>query len=117
MLINTLAMPFTKETNTAINPLLILSLIGKKETYAYDIIKEVKVLSDDQVNLKEGTLYPLLKKMKARGLVRSRWKTAPSGSRRKYYTLSQSGISALMRLKAEWIAANAIIEKLAIKQL
>lgn len=105
-------MQFSKETSTAINPLLILSLIAMKETYAYELVKDLDRLSDHTLKLQEGTLYPILKKMKSKELLRSRWKTASSGNRRKYYTLTQTGMVKLLQLRAEWSTANALIEKL-----
>lgn len=77
----------------------ILSIISRGEIYASDIISELK-----RANLLvvEGTLYPLLTRLKNNGLLTYNWQESTSGPPRKYYTLSPAGIEVLKRLDTTW---------------
>ena len=66
----------------------ILSVIAKGETYASDIIAELKKA---QLLVVEGTLYPLLTRLKNNGLLTYNWVESTSGPPRKYYILSEEG--------------------------
>ncbi len=101
---------YSKEILTAANSILIFSIIQKGESYGYHIIKTLDDRSDGRLDMKEGTLYPLLKKLHSKGYLNGRWKTAPSGHRRRYYTLSQSGILRFRELRGEWADMNKMIE-------
>jgi len=77
----------------------ILSIISKGEIYASDIINELKKA---QLLVVEGTLYPLLTRLKNNGLLSYNWIESTSGPPRKYYTLTQSGIDVLTKLDKTW---------------
>ena len=77
----------------------ILSIISRKEAYASDILETLK-----QANLLvvEGTLYPLLTRMKNEGLLTYRWQESTSGPPRKYYAITKEGQELLNQLHEEW---------------
>lgn len=77
----------------------ILSIIHKNEAYASDILDMLK-----QANLVvvEGTVYPLLTRMKNEGLLSYRWQESTGGPPRKYYALTQQGQDLLTQLDNEW---------------
>src|SRR5206468_10086777 len=77
----------------------ILSIIGREETYASDIIAELKKA---QLLVVEGTLYPLLTRLKNNGLLTYNWVESVSGPPRKYYTLSDEGRNVLNQLDVTW---------------
>ena len=79
--------------------LCILSIISEKEAYPSDIINELK-----QVHLiiKEGTLYPLLSRLKNAGLLGYNWRESKSGPPRKYYHLTENGEEFLNALLISW---------------
>jgi len=77
----------------------ILSIIGRGETYASDIIAELKTA---QLLVVEGTLYPLLTRLKNNGLLTYNWVESTSGPPRKYYTLSADGRNVLEQLDKTW---------------
>jgi PadR family transcriptional regulator PadR len=77
----------------------ILSIIAKGEIYASDIIAELKKA---QLLVVEGTLYPLLTRLKNNGLLTYNWVESVSGPPRKYYTLSEEGRSILNQLDTTW---------------
>ena len=77
----------------------ILSIISRGEIYASDIIEELK---DARLLIVEGTLYPLLTRLKNNGLLVYNWQESTSGPPRKYYELSESGREVLLKLDQTW---------------
>lgn len=77
----------------------ILSIIAKGEIYASDIIAELKKA---RLLVVEGTLYPLLTRLKNNGLLTYNWVESVSGPPRKYYTLSPEGKAVLEMLDTTW---------------
>jgi PadR family transcriptional regulator len=81
--------------------LLILAVLDGAPRHGYSIISAVRDRSDGDFDLPEGTVYPALHRMEARGLVTSRWADV-GGRRRRVYALSASGAAALVQRRAEW---------------
>jgi PadR family transcriptional regulator PadR len=79
--------------------LCILSIISERESYPSDIISELK---KSELIVVEGTLYPLLNRLKNSGLLRYHWKESKSGPPRKYYDLTDTGREFLGELKKTW---------------
>ncbi|SFS97019.1 PadR family transcriptional regulator [Mucilaginibacter polytrichastri] len=77
----------------------ILSIIAKGELYASDIIAELRKA---QLLVVEGTLYPLLTRLKNNGLLTYTWVESTSGPPRKYYLLSEEGKVVLTQLDKTW---------------
>ncbi|MCO5248639.1 MAG: PadR family transcriptional regulator [Chitinophagales bacterium] len=77
----------------------ILGIISKGEVYASDIIDDLK--SVDLIVV-EGTIYPLLTRLKNTGLLSYEWKESSSGPPRKYFTLTPQGQQALTELAQTW---------------
>nr|WP_294896859.1 PadR family transcriptional regulator [uncultured Pedobacter sp.] len=77
----------------------ILSIISRGEIYASDIIEELK---EARLLIVEGTLYPLLTRLKNNGLLVYNWQESTSGPPRKYYELSESGREVLLQLDQTW---------------
>jgi PadR family transcriptional regulator PadR len=77
----------------------ILSIISRGETYASDIMEELRVA---KLLVVEGTLYPLLTRLKNNGLLNYNWQESTSGPPRKYYQLSEAGKEMLHQLDQTW---------------
>ena len=77
----------------------ILCIISRDEAYASDILETLK---DAQLVVVEGTVSPLLTRMKNEGLLSYRWQESTGGPPRKYYTLTEEGRQLLSQLDAEW---------------
>lgn len=77
----------------------ILSIIARGEIYASDIIAELK---SAKLLVVEGTLYPLLTRLKNNGLLTYVWIESQSGPPRKYYKLSADGQNVLNQLNVTW---------------
>lgn len=90
----------------------ILSILQVQDAYASDILEAMK---EAKLIVVEGTIYPLLTRLKNGGLLEYRWEESPSGPPRKYYTLTQSGKDFLVELGTTWDelrnAVNTIVKK------
>lgn len=77
----------------------ILHIISRGEVYASDMLDE---LTSAKIMVVEGTLYPLLTRLRKAGLVEYKWVESSSGPPRKYYTLTGEGDSFLSSLDETW---------------
>jgi PadR family transcriptional regulator PadR len=77
----------------------ILSIIQKRDVYPSEIINELKKA---QLIVVEGTLYPLLTRLKNDGVLTYRWEESQSGPPRKYYMLTPEGSQFLQELHITW---------------
>lgn len=76
-----------------------LSIISRGEAYASDILEEMKAAN---LIVVEGTLYPMLTRLKNEGLVAYKWVESKSGPPRKYFQLTQTGIEFMKQLGETW---------------
>ena len=81
--------------NTA---MLILKLISEKDMYGYELVAEVSKV----VNVKEGTIYPILKRLTNEHYFETYLRESTEGPPRKYYHLTAAGILHLRELEKEW---------------
>jgi len=93
---------------------IILSIMEKlgKPTYGYEIAKLVESLSDGKFRLPVGTMYPILKKLQSKRLVRSFWAESKEGPPRKYYELTEKGKVFLKELREFWSSLKDFVEEL-----
>jgi PadR family transcriptional regulator, regulatory protein PadR len=91
--------------------LCILSIVARKDVYASDIIEQLK---SSQLIVVEGTLYPLLTRLKNEGYTTYRWEESKSGPPRKYFQITDAGKEFLSGLRTDWHqlinAVNSIID-------
>jgi PadR family transcriptional regulator PadR len=85
----------------------ILEILSKRHSYAPDIIEEMRKA---KMIVVEGTLYPLLTRLKNAGLLSYRWEESQQGPPRKYYELTESGNKIRMELKTSWNEIAAAVE-------
>src|SRR5215831_14927682 len=88
---------------------LILKIVASDKVYVADILER---LSDTEFATQEGTLYPLLSKMRREGLVDYEWQESDAGPPRKYYELTARGKSQLAELNDYWKTINATVSQL-----
>lgn len=81
----------------------ILAIIAREEIYASDILAKLKEAS---LLVVEGTLYPLLTRLKNAGLLNYRWVESQQGPPRKYYSITDAGKSFLEELNTTWKDLN-----------
>ncbi len=88
--------------------LCVLSIISQKEAYPSDIINKLK---EARLIVVEGTLYPLLSRLKNADLLSYEWKESKSGPPRKYYNLTAKGEDFLNGLSDTWKELNDAVAK------
>ena len=89
---------------------IILIFLQKKEFYGYQLIKQIKVIT--QINITEGTIYPLLNRLKKEDFITSKWVEMDTGIPRKYYSITPLGTEILMGMKKEWDKTTNSINQL-----
>lgn len=85
----------------------ILSIIGRQEAYTSDILE---ALRRADLLVVEGTLYPLLSRLKNNGLLSYRWQESKDGPPRKYFTLTEEGKQLLSAMNQEWNVVQKAIQ-------
>src|SRR5512143_243155 len=80
---------------------IVISVLSQldEEQYGYSLLKR---LADLGMDIEQGTLYPLLRRLETQGLVESSWRIVDEARPRRYYQLSAPGREVLTRLKEEW---------------
>lgn len=78
----------------------VLALLAKDERYGFDLVRALAEV--DGMVTSEGTIYPLLSRLRRDGLVDSTWRESTSGPPRRYYRLSPAGKTALQAFTHEW---------------
>jgi PadR family transcriptional regulator PadR len=92
--------------------LCILNIISRGEVYASDMIQE---LTQAKMMVVEGTLYPLLTRLKNSGFLDYKWVESPSGPPRKYYMLTETGNKFLTELDSTWLELVASVSQIMSK--
>jgi PadR family transcriptional regulator PadR len=87
--------------------LAVLSSLGE-EQYGYSLINRLK---EHGLEIDQGTLYPLLRRLESQGLLQSNWRIEADRPRR-YYMLSDEGSALLPRLKEEWNSIVSMMKKM-----
>jgi PadR family transcriptional regulator, regulatory protein PadR len=78
----------------------VLALLAEQERYGFDLVRELAAV--DGMVTSEGTIYPLLSRLRRDGLVESTWQESSTGPPRRYYRLTDSGRTALEGFLEEW---------------
>ncbi|MGP8201385.1 MAG: PadR family transcriptional regulator [Limisphaerales bacterium] len=91
---------------------LLLQIIATEKVYVADILRE---LSATEFATQEGTLYPLLSKMRREGLLDYEWKESEAGPPRKYYQLTAKGREQLRETQEYWGKINGTVKRLGQK--
>ena len=93
---------WTTELKKGSVQLCLLALLTKEQKYGFQIVKELRELSEGFFDLKEGTLYPALRRLEERGFVEAHWVEPQTGNPRKYYRITDRGRRALSEAIAVW---------------
>ncbi|MHC4948806.1 MAG: PadR family transcriptional regulator [Planctomycetota bacterium] len=99
-----------RELMRGAGPVAVLKLLEGGEMYGWELAEALARQSDGVLAMGQSTLYPLLYNLEAKGLVRSRWRTAGLPRRRKYYELTSRGRRKLAADTKQW---NAVAEAMA----
>jgi PadR family transcriptional regulator PadR len=88
----------------------VLALLSDEERYAYDIVEELGAM--DGLVTSEGTIYPLLSRLRRDELVATSWRESEQGPPRRYYRLTPTGSQALVRFAADWARFRDSVDQL-----
>lgn len=86
----------------------VLALLAEEELYAFDLVRALAQV--DGMVTSEGTIYPLLSRLRRDGLVESDWRESSAGPPRRYYRLTAAGRSALEGFVREWTRFRGAVD-------
>ena len=92
-------------TSSILIEFLILAIIDREDSYGYEISQTIKVAA----NIKESTLYPILKKLEKAGYMTT-YSQEYQGRKRKYYSITQEGKNQLQFLNEEWLTYKETLD-------
>ncbi len=110
MIENAQSKQYQKQTQELRRGILVLAALSqlKEEKYGYSLISS---LAEKGLDIEQGTLYPLLRRLEDQGLLISEWNTEGSRPRR-YYQISSEGSQVLRNLTKEWRSLTDVMENL-----
>ena len=92
--------------------LCVLSLLDAQDRYGYDLASSLSQIID----ISDGSIYPILRRLKADGFVTTYLQEASGGPPRKYYALTESGQKEQRRLKSEWLEFVGCVNGIIIEE-
>lgn len=102
-----------KKTNAAfmsgVPELVILRLLSQREMYGYELVRSIRMVSQESIDLAEGVIYPSLHSLEQRGMLRSQKQTV-EGRSRVYYRTTAAGKKRLRTLHQDWQRVSSGIE-------
>ena len=96
--------PFDREIKRGTLELLLLRLVRERRSYGYELASELHERSGGWIDLKEGTLYPVLYRLEDQALIAADWDPPTRGVPRKYYKITAKGRKRLEELTESWRA-------------
>jgi PadR family transcriptional regulator, regulatory protein PadR len=88
----------------------VLALLKDGPRYGGEVIQLLR--GKGQLLVSEGTIYPLLSRMRSEGLVETEWRDTPGGAPRRYYRLSRSGQKAVGQFREEWFRFRESVDEI-----
>jgi len=82
--------------------LLILRVVALEPMHGWAIAQRIRQMSNDVLQVGQGSLYPALHKLEQQGWIRSAWGASENNRRAKYYSLTRAGRAAMAREAAQW---------------
>lgn len=100
----------SKDLNAAAATPLVLMLLGRGDSYGYEIIQRVRELSDGALEWDEGMLYPLLHRLERKGFIEGYDGLSATGRKRRYYRLQTEGADELSNSRAGFAAIARMLD-------
>ena len=91
--------------------LMILHSLRVKPMHGYALVKYIKQVSDDLLQLNQGTLYPALLRLEQRGWIVAKWGVSENNRKAKYYSLTRAGRKQLEQEAENWDRMSAMINR------
>lgn len=103
---------FRKQFNKGVMELAVLKLLMEEHQYGYSIIQEIYQRSNEALEIKDGTLYPILYRLEDHGFIESYWETVDGrGKPRKYYKITESGIQRFESMLEDYLDVSSGINR------
>lgn len=102
---------WSKEVKRGAASLAILAVLEEQEAYGYEIVRQLSERVSF-LQLEQGTVYPLLRRLEKRGLLASEWNYDDPSKPKKYYELTSAGQSALEMMMETWVILSQEMNKL-----
>ena len=102
-----------KELMAASAAPIILSILQNSDNYGYEIVQEIKSITEGRTPWKEASIYPVLRKLENQGMIKSYWRKTPDERHRRYYAIEEAGKEELKNMLEQWKSAYEMIKKLA----
>ncbi len=104
-------MEIDKEMLKGYTECILLSLLRHEDLYGYELAKRIRDVTGDTFEIKEGTMYVVLKRLESGGYVSPYWGEAErGGGRRRYYKITEGGVLYLRGKKREWDFFKSIVD-------
>jgi len=100
-----------REIRRGVLKMCVLLLLSKNEMYGYEISKVLEKLGNGVLKIKEGTLYPLLRRLENEGYVSAKW-MFHEGKARRYYKITMKGLAFLNAVKPFWQKLVVAVESI-----
>ncbi|MCD6160517.1 MAG: PadR family transcriptional regulator [Kosmotoga sp.] len=97
-----------KQMKKGVLDLCVLSVLSEEDCYGYQLVEKISAA----IEISEGTIYPLLKRLQKEGLLASYIRESSEGPARKYYKLTPEGITKCKRLRKKWFEFYNGVNKL-----
>lgn len=91
---------------------IVLTVLSEGPSYGYAIAARVSEVSGGELQWTDGMLYPLLHRLEKQGAINATWGKSPTGRKRKYYELTNTGIDLLEEHKKQWTTVVASLRNL-----
>jgi PadR family transcriptional regulator PadR len=88
----------------------VLALMEQEEQYGVELVRRLG--AERALTTSEGTLYPMLARLRRAGWVETTWRESPSGPPRRYYALTQPGRAALRHFREEWTSFRDTVDRI-----
>lgn len=95
---------------------ILLRCLADGDSYGYQMIKQITLLSGGALQLKEPTLYTAFRRLTQDGLIDSYWGDEMSGARRRYYRLTEKGRMRLLIDQQAWLETRSVLDTLLLNQ-
>ena len=91
--------------------LVVLRLLSRQEMYGYELVRAIRLTSNEALSLAEGVVYPTLHGLESRGLLKAKSKSV-AGRSRVYYRTTAKGEKQLEKLQSEWNRVNSGVQSI-----
>ena len=91
--------------------MLILKALSLGPLHGYGVIQRIRQMSEEMLQVEQGSLYPAVYRIEQKGWVTSRWETSETGRQAKFYTLTKAGRKQLGVEEASWDRLSLAISK------